>query len=590
MGRQDRQRRAAKLRKSSAAREVSHAKNKRTALGIALLLVMIVWIVFGQTLGHEFINYDDDEYIAENVHVRNGLNWADAKWAFTTGYAGYAHPVTWLTHQLDCQLYGPWAGGHHLTNVVLHSINAVLLFLFFWRTTNRVWPGAFIAGLFAIHPLHVESVAWVAERKDVLSGLFFLLTLHAYAFYAAKPKASRYFLTLFLFTVGILSKPTLVTVPLVLLLLDYWPLRRVAFSASERKRIGSKIGWVLAEKIPFALIAVAWSITTFSIQGSYGGIAGAKLVAGLRVGNAIMSYATYLWETVLPQNLALFYPYPRTLPFAAVLVSAAALAVVSILCLARARRSPYLIVGWLWYLGMLVPMIGFIQAGEAARADRYTYLPQIGLCLAITFGALELSAQWRHRREILAGLGLLAVIAGTIASFVQTSHWRNNETLWNRSLSVTSGNYLAENNLGNYLLHKERVDEAVDHFHKALEILPSYAEANNNLGYVLANKGNWAEAISFYEAALHARPDYVRAHANLGVALAVLGRTDAALTHFQDALRIDDNDADVHANLANLMLQLGRRDDAVSHLKATLHLRPGDAEAQQQLRELGVQP
>jgi tetratricopeptide (TPR) repeat protein len=556
----------------------SEADNFKAIL-VCVFLVVIVSIVFAQTLHHDFINYDDDEYITQNVHVLNGLNWADVKWAFTTGHTGYAHPITWLSHQLDYQMHGRWPGGHHLTSVLLHAANSVLLFLFFWRTTKALWPSAFVAAIFAIHPLHVESVGWVAERKDVLSGFFFLLTLHAYVGYVHKRDASRYLLTLCLFAAGILSKPMLVSLPAVLLLLDYWPLKRFGGGKSKTKSL-------ILEKIPFVLIAALWSLITFVIQGKYGAVAEAKLGFGMRAGNAILSYGTYLWNTVWPQNLSLFYPYPRALPLGGVVLSAVFLIVMSILCLARRKTSPYLIVGWLWYLGMLLPVIGFIQVGEQARADRYTYLPLIGFCVLITWGVVELSAKWRWRREILTPLGALALIVLIPLAHLQASYWRNSETLWSHSLASTEGNYIAHNNLGNDLMHRQRLDEAIPHFEKALEILPSYAEANNNLGYALALKDQWTPAIHYYEIALGTKPDYAKAHNNLAVALAVTGKNDEALGHFREVLRIDPDFADAHANLGHLLLQLGRRDEASAELTEALRLRPDDPEVREQLSQL----
>jgi Tfp pilus assembly protein PilF len=577
-----------KSRSAEAARaRVPEADVSKAAL-ICLVLIAIVGIVFGQTLRHDFINYDDEEYVTENPHVLNGLNWEDAKWAFATGHTGYAHPVTWLSHQLDAQLHGAWAGGHHLTSVILHAANSILLFLFFWRTTRRLWPSAFVAVVFAIHPLHVESVAWIAERKDVLSGLFFFLTLHAYVRYVGKPKASSYLLTLFLFALGILSKPMLVTVPAVLLLLDYWPLERMALQKSEVRGQRSAVSSLILEKIPFVVIAGIWSVITFMIQGKYGAVAEAKLGIGMRAANAIASYGTYLWNTLCPRQLSLFYPYPHELPWGTVFISAAALILISIWCVVRWRDSPYLIVGWLWYLGMLLPVIGFIQVGEQARADRYMYLPQIGFCILVTWGFLKLSASLPRRREILPVISALILLILVPLSYRQVSYWRNSETLWNHSLAVTEGNYIAHNNLGNYVMHRGRLDEAIPHFQKALEILPSYAEANNNLGYALANKEKWQEAIGYYEKALRTKPDYVKAHNNLGVALAVSGKTDDAIAQFHEALRLDPDFADCHANLGHCLLQLGRREEAAAQLRSALRIKPDDAEVREELRKLGL--
>ncbi len=572
------------LRRNAPVRPVSASHSERgKAVFICIFLVASVFILFGQTLGHDFINYDDNGYITENPHVLNGLNWPDLKWAFTTGHTGYAHPVTWLSHQLDYQIYGSWAGGHHLTSLILHAANAVLLFLFFWRTTRKLWPSAFIAAIFAVHPLHVESVAWAAERKDVLSGLLFLLTLHAYAAYATKPQFSRYLLALCLFALGILSKPMLVTVPCVLLLVDYWPLRRFP---NEQSAIS--IQKLLLEKIPFALIAVAWSVVTFILQKKFGAVAETQAPIGLRATNAVVSYGAYLWNTLWPQHLTLFYPYPRSLPWAAMSVSATVLVVISALCVARWRRSPYLIAGWLWFLGMLVPVIGFVQFGEQARADRYTYLPQIGLTILVIWGVLELSVRWRQRRQILAGAGLFVIGAFATLGFIQTSYWRNSKTVWEHALASTSGNYVAENNLGSDLSHKGRLDEAVIHFRKALEISPNYPEANNNLGSVLANEKRWSEATGFYENALRYRPDDARTHSNIGVSLTETGRLDEASAHLRRALQIDSSLAEAHFNLARVLLMSGRHDEAVEELKESLRLKPDDQQTKAALRQLGA--
>ena len=578
----------------SAARPPSHAQSERIKSGIVcVFLAAIVWIVFGPTLRHEFINYDDDKYVTENVHVLNGLNWPDVKWAFTTGYMGSAHPVTWLTHQLDYQLYGDWAGGHHLTSLAIHAVNSLLLFLLFWRITRGLWPSAFLAALFAIHPLHVESVAWVAERKDVLSGLFFLLTLHAYAAYAAKPQIWRYLLALCLFVLGLLSKPMLVTVPCLLLLLDYWPLRRMTFPASKRDLASRfRLSRLILEKIPFALIAASWSLLTFVLQKKIGAVVEeAHFGIARRIANAFVSYAMYVWNTFWPQGLALPYPYPSTLPSGTVMISAALLVLVSVLCVAKRRSAPYLITGWFWYLGMLVPVIGFVQVGEQARADRYMYLPQIGLGLLVTWGAMELFTKWRRGHEVLAVMALFIITGLTALSYFQTSSWQNSETLWQNSLANTSNNYVAHNNLGKVLMVKGRLDEAVVHFHKALEDCADCPDVHNNLGHALARQGNWADAITAYRAAIRTWRNDPNAHYynNLGISLAKVGKTDEAIEQFREAVRIDRDYREAHSNLALLLLQLGRRDEAVEHLSEALRLKPDDANVKAQLRQLGIE-
>jgi len=579
------QRKIAKNR--PATRSSPPAQSERLKLGlICLFLIVISWIVYGQILGHDFINYDDEQYVTENAHVLNGLNWADLKWAFTTGHTGYSHPITWLSIQLDTQLYGKWAGGHHLTSLIIHSINAVLVFLLFWRMTGEVWPSGFVAAIFAIHPLHVESVAWVAERKDVLSGLFFLLTLHGYVSYVAKRGAGRYLVAVGLFILGILSKPMLVTVPCVLLLLDYWPLRRATFTGGKEE-----VGRLVLEKVPFAIVAALWSLLTFIIQKQTGAVAeGVHFALGQRLANAVVSYGMYIWNTIWPQNLALFYPYPMTIAMGAVLLSGIVLVLISIFCIAKRRSSPYLIVGWLWYVGMLVPVIGFIQVGKQARADRYTYLPQIGLCLLVVWGVVEL-LRWRGSRQVLAVIGTFLITGLTALAYVQASYWQNSETVWNHSLAHTAENYVAHNNLGKAVMLKGRLDEAVVHFRRALEICDECSDVHNNLGHALARKGNWAEAVPAYQSAIRTWPTGPNAHNNnnLGIALARIGRSEEAIEQFREALRLDGTYREAHSNLALVLLQLGRRDEAVQHLKEALRLKPDDPQVKAQLKQLGVE-
>jgi len=569
------------------------ADDGKKGLIVCCLLLLLVSIVFGQTVRHEFINYDDDQYVTENPHVQNGLNWPDVIWAFSTGHTGYAHPVTWLTLQFDYQLYGMWAGGHHLTSVIIHAVNCLLLFFLFWRLTRSLWPSAFVAAIFAIHPLHVESVAWVAERKDVLSGLFFLLTLHAYVGYAIRPKMWRYGLGLCFFILGILSKPMLVTVPCLLLLLDYWPLRRLTLGERQPGPTNSSnLGRLILEKIPFAAVAAGWSVLTFIIQKQVGAVvAEAHIDIGRRIANALVSYATYVWKTVWPSDLALFYPYPTTIPAVAVVISAIFLLLVSIVCFVKRQSSPYLFTGWFWYIGMLVPVIGFIQVGNQARADRYTYLPQIGLCIVVTWCAIALFGKWRRSREILAGLAVIVIAGLTAVSHIQASIWKNNETVWLHSLAHTSDNYVAHNNLGKALLLKGRLDDAIVHFRHALEICDECSDVYNNLGHTLARAGKWPEAIDAYRAAIRTGPKHPNPHNNnnLGIALAKAGKTDEAIEEFREALRIDGDYREAHCNLALVLVQTGQRDEAIAHLREALRLKPDDPQVKAQLRQLGVE-
>ncbi len=563
-------------------RSKSTSPDNSRILLVCLALAGITCALYWPVLGNAFVNYDDNTYITENAHVLHGLNWPDLKWAFTTGHTGYAHPVTWLSHQLDYQLYGAWAGGHHLTNLAIHVANTLLLFLLFWRLTRDLWPSAFVAALFAVHPLHVESVAWIAERKDVLSGLFFLLTLHAYAAYTTKRQVSHYLLALGLFVLGILSKPMLVTVPGVLLLLDYWPLGRLTLRQGKRDpAIWPTIRRLIVEKIPFALVAVGWSILTFALQKEVGAV-GQQEIA-LRMANAVVSYATYLWTTFWPQHLAVFYPYPTSIPLWTVLVSVALLVLVSVLCLARWRSSPYLSVGWFWYLGMLLPVIGLIQAGGQAHADRYAYLPQIGLSVALGWGIVELTKPWPSRRYWLSGAAAVVMALLMARSWSQIRVWRDSESLWSHALAVTPDNLVARFNLGHVVGQQGRYQEAVEHFTIALRIEPDFLDALINMGMTLMDQGHAAEAAGFFERALRVAPDSSKAHTQLAIALARQDKKAEALAEFRKAVELAPQDADARANLGLMLARQGNVAEAMEQLSEAVRLNPESAEAHNNL-------
>ena len=511
---------------------------------------------------------------------------------------------------LDCQLYGlqPW--GHHLTNVLLHATAAVFLFLALRQLTGTQWPSAFVAAVFAIHPLRVGSVAWVAERKDVLSGVFFMLTLWAYARYARNRgySSSSYTAALVFFALGLMCKPTLVTLPFVLLLVDYWPLRRFALHspssqpsrparndsgvrrAESLSRAGSLpvkiIKGLLIEKIPFFVLSAALCVATLLVQHRTVMTTHQLVLAG-RFANAAVSYIAYLSQMFWPAHLAVYYPFPEnTLTIVQGLLASLLLLTISMVFFLWRGKFPFLLVGWLWFLGVLVPMIGIIQVGTQAHADRYTYLAQIGLSVLLTWGAIELLSQWRGGREVLIAMGVLIITALTADSCLQTSYWRNSETLWNQALANTSRNYNAHNGIGDVLMKKGQLDDAIAHFRKGLEITTDVAELHHNLGNALLEKRNWTEAIASYRAALQIDPSVLNTHNNLGISLAEMGKTDEALAEFREALRIDKNSGDAHRNLVILLLRLGRRDEAIVHLKDALRLNPDDPQLNAQLREL----
>ena len=485
---------------------------------ICLLLILITCVVYLQVLDYEFVYFDDTLYVTENHWVQNGLTIDGVGWAFTTSHASNWHPLTWLSHMLDCQLYGLNPRGHHLTSVLLHIANAVLLFLVLNRMTGAQWASGFVAALFALHPLHVESVAWVAERKDVLSTFWGLLTLWLYAGYVEHPRRIRYLFALFTFALGLMTKPMLVTLPFVLLLLDYWPLERIrveqlpgestsTIGASNMQR--SPILGLLWEKAPFLALAAVSSTVTFIVQRSSGTMAALDVYpVKIRVANALLSYVAYMWQMIWPQNLAVIYPHPgNSLSMLQAFGAGLLLVFISIAAMRAARRHPYLTVGWLWYLGTLVPVIGIVQVGMQAMADRYTYVPLIGLFIIIAWGVPDLLASYRYRRAIISvgSGGLLSILI--IITWVQLHHWRNTVTLFQHTLRVTSKNFLAHNNLGAALADLGKIQDAISHYRKALEINPSYWLAHNNLATTLAEKGDPKEAFAHYQEALKIKPD-----------------------------------------------------------------------------------
>ncbi len=489
--------------------------SRSALLGICIFLSAITWLVFGQTLTHDFINYDDQVYVYENEQVSNGLTLNGIVWAFTHSVSGNWHPLTIATHMIDCQLYGLDAGGHHCTNVVLHTLAVLLLFFVLREMTSAIWPSAFVAALFAIHPLRVESVAWVSERKDVLSAVFFMLTLAAYVRYTRRSSIASYLLMTFFFALGLMSKPMLVTLPFLFLLLDYWPLARFATPINlandakssswlDRRPVAEKL---IFEKIPLVVLAAVSCVIALLLQGkALNPIAHIPLL--LRVYNASVSCVTYIWQMLWPDKLALLYPYPLSqLSIWPCVFAISLLLAVTLVVWEFRKERPYLITGWLWYLGMLVPVIGLIQVGAQARADRYTYLPQIGLYLAATWAIADLSRSWPHRRKVLsilatAVIGLLAWRASS-----QTSYWKNSETIWNRTLAVTSNNAIAHQQLGNAALGAADLETAIFHFEESLKIAPDQANVHTNLGVALARDWRFGEAITHFEKSLAIAPE-----------------------------------------------------------------------------------
>lgn len=593
-----------------------HSDKRRTLL-LSLLLVLVVFGVFLPATRNDFTSYDDPLYVSANSHVQHGLTWAGIKWAFRcTGGTANWHPLTWLSHMLDCQVFGlrPW--GHHLTSIVLHSANALLLFFLLRAMTGAIWRSAVVAALFGLHPIHVESVAWVAERKDVLSACFWLLTFWFYCIYAKKPalrpRRAFYALSLVCFVLGLMSKPMLVTVPFVLLLLDYWPLRRLEPSTVRR---------LIIEKIPFFGISTVISINTFLIQKESGEM---SMVGTLpfvwRLENAIISYARYLGKIFWPVDLAVFYPHPGHWPPGSVLAATVVVAAVSVLMLVMGRRHRYLPVGWFWFLGTLVPVIGLVQVGAQSMADRYIYMPSVGIFLVLVWGACDLAERWPKAAGIETVSAAVVLALCSVLTIHQISYWQNSTTLFKRAASVTKDNWRALNNLGAALLHDGRLDEAekvlqeaallnpgdasvhnnlagvlmrqrrfeeaIEELRKVLSFRPTEVTARVNLGAVLVNRGRFAEAIPYLEAAVKLAPKNSAGHDMLGIALLGTGRFAEAIEQYRTGVSLNPESPVIRNNLGIALMRAGSLDEALAQFQESLHLKPDSAQTYRNMGEV----
>src|SRR5438552_5607040 len=583
---------------------------KGPSLGFAsfyacLALVAITWLVFGQTLQHDFVDFDDNVYVYQNPVITRGLSVDGVLTAFTHPHARNWHPLTTISHMLDCQLFGLKARGHHFTNVLLHTIAVLLLFFVLKQMTDAFWPSAFVAAVFAIHPLHVESVAWVSERKDVLIAFFFLLTLGAYVRYAHKRSVGRYLAVALCLALGLMSKPMLVTVPFVLLLLDYWPLKRFS---EKRTRL-------VLEKIPLLALSAPSCIATLLAQ-HYAKGSMDQLPFTWRLNNAAVSYVAYIWQMLWPVQLAPFYPHPNNqLPLWQILLAGAFLIAMSVLAIHWRKERPYILTGWFCYLGMLVPVIGLVQVGEQARADRYTYLPEVGLYVLIVWGVTDLIAPPMRNsgsrfaatslrpithgsrrvepgnphgpgyKPFCAAIATAIIVALSWCAFVQTSYWENSQVLWNHTLAVSPDNDMAHTSLGYLFLRRGELDQAISHFEKALEIRSSHALAQydlggalieNNLATALVRKGLLQEAIDHFEKAAKMRPDYGDVYLNLGSILFQQGRTDEAIALWRKAASTQLEDGSFHTVLGDAFLNKGLRRDAIAEYELAARSSPQD--------------
>ena len=621
---------------------------------IPLVLALVTLAVFWQVRDHEFINLDDEQYVTQNPHVRGGLKAGGLSWAFTTTHASNWHPLTWLSHMLDSQLFGMDPAGHHLVNLLFHVANTLMLFLVLNRMTQALWQSAAVAFLFALHPLHVESVAMVAERKDVLSTFFLLLTLWAYFVYTRRPGITRMIPVVAFFALGLLSKPMLVTLPFVLLLLDYWPLGRTVApegtvphplptpgsespgkkKKQKKKQTGESppvapvrkepsaaaaVPWALVtEKIPLFVLTILSSIMTFHAQLTGGAMSSLDDIPLLkRLGNALISYASYIVKTVFPQGLAVFYPYPASLPAWQVMGSAALIGAITFFAVRFRKRFPYALVGWLWYLGTLVPVIGIVQVGMQSMADRYTYVPHIGLFIAVVWGVGELASRQPLGRKILAALTGVVFAGLTVMTWNQISYWRSSITLFEHALRVTEQNSLAHLNLGvalnragkgreavehyrevlrinpnssgghynlaNYYFSTGQKDEALRHYREAVRINPRYTNAYNNLGLLMVSERRAEEAIPYYRSAIELDPSNAGIRYNYGIALAAAGRLPEAIEQFKSALESRPDYPEAHNYLGMALMMQGNREEAIRHFRQALWLRPDFAPARSNL-------
>ena len=564
----------------------------RRRLLVIVVLVAVTLSVFWPVGRHPYNALDDNLYVTANRRVQAGLTAEGVAWAFTTFHAFNWHPLTWLSHMLDREMFGSSAAGPHLENVLFHCANAILVFLLLLRMTDALWRSALVAALFAVHPLHVESVAWIAERKDVLSTFFGLLSIYAYQRYAGKPAVRRLLPVCALYAASLASKPTLVTLPLLLLFLDYWPLGRLRVPDGPPAEVPGRFAAapfaaLVREKIPLLLLAAASCAGAILAQQKGGSIAGLEMYPlSVRVANAFVAYVVYVAKAVWPSSLAVFYPHPgASLPVweaagAALLATAA-----TVLCLSQARRRPFVSVGWLFFLCSLLPMIGLVQVGAQAMADRYTYVPLLGLFLMAVWAFADSVEGRPLAGKAVFAAAAAAILALAVAARVQVGYWRDDVSLFEHAIRVTQGNWLAQDGLGAALNRQGRLAEAVPHFVEALRIRPNYAMARFNLAVTLEQAGAVEEAIANYREAIRIKPGLAEAHTNLGAALHRRGKLDEAASEYREALRLDGEDALTHSNLGLALAGQGRFAEAVAEFEEAVRLDPGRPEFVRYLEE-----
>ncbi len=555
----------------------------RTA-AVALALLVVTATVYRPVARNGFINYDDNAYVTLNPTVLAGLTWRGAAWAFTNTEVSNWHPLTWLSHMLDVELFGPNPEGHHLMSLVFHAVNAILLLAVLRRMTGRLWTSALVAALFAVHPLHVESVAWTAERKDVVSTFFWLLTMMTYQRYAWRPGAWKYLAVLAMFAAGLMSKSMLVTVPFVLLLLDWWPLGRLRIGKQGGKEGGRPAAFLVLEKMPLFLFSAASGAATYLIQKHAGAMASSDYAPfPVRAANALVAYVNYLWKTVWPADLSILYPFTVTVSPWLAAVAGLSLAGTAAAVVSVGKKRPYLAFGWFWYLGTLVPVIGLVQVGSQAMADRYTYMTLTGIFVASAWGLADLGRGRPGARAIFSVAALALVAALGILTSVQVGWWKDDITLYRHALDTGSDHYMLRNNLGLALSDRGRYGEAVEQYRIALRLNPGAVKVYNNMGLAMGQQGRSREAIFYFYEAISRKPDFSEAHNNLGIALEEAGKREEAEKHYREAIRLNPRSAEAHLNLGLLLAAGGKPAEAAGSFRAALAVNPGMSQARNNL-------
>jgi len=569
---------------SEAAFNATHLSNRwHATLWISIGLIALNLAIYAPVAGYDFVDFDDKEYVTDNPHLADGFSRRGLEWAWTTGYQANWHPLTWMSHMLDVRLFGFDPGAHHAVNVALHILSTLLLFGVLLSMTSAPGRSAFVAALFAAHPLHVESVAWIAERKDVLSTVFWMLTIWCYTLYVRDQRRSRFAMVVLCLGLGLLAKPMLVTLPFVLLLLDFWPLERVKFAP------GQQAVWrqLVREKLPLLGIAAASSAVTFFAQRHWGTVQNLQAFpAGFRIANAANSYIAYVLKMLCPVRLAVYYPSHPLSPWT-VIASAAAVTAISATVWLMAARLPYLLVGWCWYVGTLVPVIGLIQVGKQAMADRYSYVPIVGAFVIVAWGIWDLPIP-RLRRYVPVAAAL-AIVGCAATARIQLGYWKNFYSLWTHALEVTEDNDVAENNLGAQFINQGKLDDAMVHLVQAVRINPQYATAHSNIGMVFLQQKRLEEAAAQFQETVRLTPSDATAQSNLGVVLSRTGRREEAILHFSEAVRLAPWFAQARNQMARVLIDLGRREEANRQVEEVLRLNPENTEARRIREKLEAQ-